>query len=193
MIPMKLQLVGLLCGAIACARGGASRDGDSSVPRACAGGGGILDGNHVGTLRIGMSIDSAKILCPTAVDTVEYMEGERVPVLIATLAGDSIRIYTQGSAIRTIWLGSPAFQTRDSLRVSIPLGRVLDLPSLAGGFGEGVFYVYDDRPTGPACGMSFQLDRATARKLVGVRRPLRETLRPYAESGRIIGVLVRGC
>jgi hypothetical protein len=158
---------------------------------ACAGGRGPLDGERVGTLRLGMSIDSAKILCPTAVDTIEYAEGEPIRVLIARVNADTIRIYPFGNSIWTMWVNSPAFQTQDSLKVGMPLTRLIAMPKLTGGFGEGDFYLLDD--SGSACGLSFQLDAATAHRLAGVDHVGPETLQPYASSSRIIAVLVRGC
>lgn len=163
----------------------------SSAPVPCAGGGGILAGDRVGTLRLGMSLDSAKVLCPAGIDTVQYDEGERIRVLLAASGPDTIIASVNDGTVGTLWTTSPAFVTADSMRAGSALSRLLRLPSLTGGSGEGRFYLWNEGEE--ECGMSFLLDESTARRLQRVSRVTVETLRPFATTGRITAVLVRGC
>ena len=137
-----------------------------------------------------MSIDSVKLLCPGAVDTVTFAEGDTIRVLVYADRSDSILVYPSGRVAGTMWLTSPLFRTVDSLGAGIILGRILSLPGLLGGYGEGDYYLYSER--GAGCGLSFRLDDATASK-IGTREVSPELLRPYAHTGRITAVLVLGC
>ena len=114
-----------------------------------------------------MSIDSVKILCPEAVDTFTMAEGETLRVLVYADKADSILVYPSGNVAGTMWVTSAAFRTVDSLGAGIPLSRILPLPGLTGGYGEGDFYLFAEQ--GSACGLSFRLDDETATK-VGTRR-----------------------
>ena len=167
---------------------------DSTVIAAraeCAGGGGLLSGSQVGTLTLGISADSAKALCPAFLDTIEYSEGETTSILIAMIGPDSLAGVLSGGVLFAIRTTSAAFQTVDSLGAGIPIGRLLTLQRLSGGFGEGDFYLFNEGQE--ACGISFRVDEATARRIDPTMPVNAATFRPFAETGRVASVLVRGC
>ncbi len=192
----RMYWLPLIAIALGCAQGDRSESRDeTSTPvmsaSACAGGAGELDGQHVGSLQLGMSADSAIALCASARDTIAYEEGDPTRVLLATMGGDTLRIRITENSVNSIMVESPLFATADSLKVGVPLSRLLSIPNLQGDFGEGDFFVWSD--DAPWCGLSFRLDDATARALSGTESDVRVMLQPYAGSGRVSAILVRGC
>lgn len=192
---MSRLAVAFLAAAAGCLREDSGLQDDSTRlaerAAACAGGEGVLDGYRIGSIRLGMPVDSAIALCPAAHDTIEFNEGEPGRVLVARIAGDTIRIRIHENAVHSILVETPRFATQDSLRAGMPVGRLLSLPELTGGSGEGVVYVWSTHES--ACGLSFRLDDRTAGAQLTVRKVSPASLAPYAASGRVTAILVRGC
>jgi hypothetical protein len=138
-----------------------------------------------------MPVDSALAVCPSAHDTIEYDEGEPGRVLVATIGGDTIRVRIVRSTVHSIIVETPVFATADSLKAGMSIARLLSVPELVGDFGGGSFYVWSDHQSW--CGMSFRLDDATSRAQIGTGAFTRSSLVPYAASGRVTAILVRGC
>ncbi|MES2179897.1 MAG: hypothetical protein V4550_18695 [Gemmatimonadota bacterium] len=171
-----------------------TRTSDSSqmaAVRACGGDSSLLDGDHAGALRLGMPLDSAMALCPSARDTVTLDEGERVRVLSNSDRGDTLVVRIVSDRIHSIIVRSRRFHTNDSLRAGTPVARLLSIPALTGGAGEGAFYVWSDDKS--VCGMSFRLDDRTADAMFRIRHVTRRTLEPFAGAGYVTAILVRGC
>jgi hypothetical protein len=138
-----------------------------------------------------MSVDSALTLCPSAKDTIEYVEGYAQRVLIATIDGDTLRVRIVENRVYAVFVQTPVFATDDSLKAGMSISRLLSVPELAGGFGEGEFFVWSNNVRW--CGLSFRLDDATARAQEGKRTFTRASLEPYAETGRVTAILAHGC
>ena len=157
--------------------------------RTCGVESGVLTGDRVGALRLGMPADSVRSVCAVARDTTEMPEGQATRVLVVATAGDTLRATIEAGKIYSVVVESPRFRVADSLHAGMPLSRLLGFPKLTGGRGEYGLYVWSDEP--PLCGISFLVDFPGRDPMI---RPVnRESLQPYASSARITQALVRGC
>lgn len=180
--------------ALACARADevdlSTRDSERTEVASCGAESRVLTGSRVGALRIGMTADSVKLLCTVVRDTIEDAEGMPARVLLVAIGEDTLRVSVDRDVVRTIWLRSPRFQTADSLGVGASLARLLKFPEIFGGYGEGPsLFVYPNREI---CGLSFQLDDSTSRAYRARGRVTKQTLAPFAQSAKVIGVIVIG-
>jgi hypothetical protein len=149
-----------------------------------------LSGARAGALRLGMPADSVRQLCRVVRDTLESQEGEKVRRIVVAVEGDTLRVPVVEGRVHSIVVESRHFMTSDSVRVGMPLSRLLAYPGLTGAYGEGDFYVFSDAP--PVCGLSFRIDFGQ-RGQPFIRNPSRESLEPYGASARIEAILVRRC
>jgi len=169
---------------------GNTRDSGRTKAASCGAEPGVLTGSRVGALRIGMTADSVKLLCTVVRDTIEEAEGMPARVLLVAIGADTLRVSVDRDVVRTIWLRSPRFQTGDSLGVGTSLARLLTFPEIFGGYGEGPsLFVYPNREV---CGLSFQLDDSTSRAYRGRGPVTKQGLAPFAQSARVVGVIVIG-
>jgi hypothetical protein len=160
------------------------------VRRTCGLESGRLSGDRAGAIRLGMHVDSVKRLCQVIRDTTHMPEGMPQRVIVIAAGGDTLRSWvTDSGRVLNVIVESPHFMTPDSLRVGVPLGRLLGYPGITGAYGEGPFYVFSDAPA--ICGLSFEIDFGRQRPFI--RNPTRETLEPYANSARVRSILVRSC
>ena len=150
----------------------------------------VLTGDRAGALRLGMSAAAAKRACPIVRDTMEDAEGEKVRRLIFAAAGDTLRAMVVDDTVQNILVEGARFMTTDSVRVGMPLARLLGYAGVTGAYGEGDFYVMSD--ASPVCGLSFLIDFGR-RDAPFIRRPNRESLEAYGETAKIEAVLVRRC
>jgi len=150
---------------------------------------GLLRGDQVGSLRIGMAPEAVRSVCTVVRDTTEMPEGQRSRVLVIATGGDTLRATVEAGKVYSIVVESPRFRIADSLHVGMPLSRLLGLPKLTGGRGEYGLYVWSDAPE--TCGVSFLVQFAGRDPLI--REVNRSSLEPYASSARITQALVRGC
>ena len=150
-----------------------------------------LTGDRVGAIRLGMTTDSVKRVCRVVRDTVEMPEGQRQRALIIAIGRDTLRSWISDSGtVANVFVESSRFMTTDSLRVGLPLGRLLSYPKMIAAYGEGNFVMFSDEP--PLCGLSFMIDFGD-RPPPFMRDPTPEALQPYATSARIGSILVRRC
>lgn len=160
-----------------------------AVPaRSCGVESGILTGERVGAVRLGMPLDSVKLLCRVVRDTTEEMEGEPVRFLIIAVGSDTLRAEAQQDVVARVQVRSARFQTRDSVRVGVPVERLLRFKDVSAGHGEGDYFVISDAPT--VCGLSFAV--RFPRNADYARMDL-ERLRTLASTASVDWILVRGC
>jgi hypothetical protein len=97
------------------------------------------------------------------------------------------------STVRSIEIQSPRFQTRDSMKVGMPAGRLLEIPQLHGEAAEGPFRLWSDDPK--FCRLVFLPDRLTGNGLgLITRRTLTKSdVSPYATTGWIRSISVMRC
>ena len=160
------------------------------APKSCGSERGVLRGDRVGALYLGMTPLEAREHCTVVRDTFEMAEGERERFLLVDTGLDTLRAYlSPAGTIRAIHLTSPRFFTSDSIHVGLPLARLLAFKDLFGDYGEQGFVVWSDAPS--VCGLSFTLQ--FSRPGTVVRAPNAEGLRTYADSAKIRSIFARGC
>ena len=152
---------------------------------------GRLTGDRVGAIRIGMTADSVKRVCRVVRDTVAMAEGDPYPVLVIAVGRDTLVAWmTDSGKVNTVHVRSSRFAAADSLRVGMPLGRLLSYPGMVPYYGEGNIVMFSDAPS--VCGLTFIIDFGE-RRPPNVRDLTRETLEPFASSASIAMIVVRGC
>jgi hypothetical protein len=133
-------------------RSGPVVDAGQSRPAGCDNK--TITSNAVGTLRIGLSVDSVKSICRVARDTtMRGLEGMMERRLVVSFGGDALDAEIVDGRVWRLDIRSPAFRTTDSLGVGSPIGNLSRLGRIRGLVGEGVLVVVSpDR-----CGLSFVL------------------------------------
>ena len=134
---------------------------DRATPAGDAGQGGpagcnnkTITSNAVGTLRLGLSVDSAKVICRVVRDTtMRGAEGMMERRLLVSFGGDALDAEIVDGRVWRLDIRSAAFRTPDSLGVGSAIGDLSRLGEVRGLVGEGVLVVVSpDR-----CGLSFVL------------------------------------
>ena len=150
---------------------------------------GLLSPLRVGAVRLGISADSVRLLCPVAreTDIKEYF----ARVLVVPIASESLFVWTTHGVVERIEVTSPRFRTVDSLGVGSPLARLQRLTGMDAGVGDGSDVVMIYTSSGNACGLSFRVDEATAETL-SHQRDVRAATLAYRGDGHIIEVGVLG-
>ena len=116
----------------------------------------VITTEGVGRLKIGMAADSVKAQCHVISDTVRPgPEGMSQRVLVVAFGHDLVDAEIVNDSVWRLDVRSPAFQTRDSVGVGSPIGKLLATWTAEEGVtGEGNFAVVSRID----CGLSFILD-----------------------------------
>jgi hypothetical protein len=150
---------------------------------------GRLSPTRVGAVRIGMTTDSVRLLCPIARET--YVEEYRARVLVVPIATESLVVWTANRVVERIEVTSPRFRTVDSLGVGSPLSLLQRLQGVDAGVGDGSDVVMIYTSAGNACGLSFRLDAPSA-EILSRQRDVRAATLSFRGGGHIIEVNVLG-
>ena len=115
-----------------------------------------VTGDGVGPIRLGMSLDSVRRVCPIVRDTTVRTDDNLPPErLVSVLMGaDTATLVVGRARVWNVLLGGRTFATADSLGVGTTLHRLLNLPRVKG-------YATAKRLTvvAPAkCGLAFLID-----------------------------------
>lgn len=113
-----------------------------------------MSGRGIGSLRIGLPVDSLRAACEVASDTTRLAsEGQLARVMAVAFAQDTVEAEIVDEKVWRIEVLSPRFRTADSVGVGTSLSRLLTLGNPRGITGEGqLFVVSPDH-----CGLSFRL------------------------------------
>ena len=128
----------------------------SEPPRAAdACGRPVIDGDGVGSIRIGMPADSVMALCNVVRDTMELRsEGARERILIVAFGSDTANVEVNAGKVWRVEIRDSGLRTADFLGVGTPLATLLSLDGgIQGLTGEGNLFVI----TQASCGLSFEL------------------------------------
>ncbi|HEX5971408.1 MAG TPA: hypothetical protein VFY85_05745 [Gemmatimonadaceae bacterium] len=115
----------------------------------------IVDGDGVGSIRIGMSVDTLKSRCVVARDTVERRtEGQLERILVVPFEQDTAVVEVNEGKVWRIEITEPGLRTSNWLGVGTPLSALLDLNGgVQGLVGEGNLFLVSQA----LCGLSFEL------------------------------------
>lgn len=135
--------------------------GDSAAPTAAATrsvascGRPIMDGDGVGNVRIGMSVDTLKARCTILRDTIELRsEGQEERILVAPFEDDTAIVEVNDGRVWRIEITNPGIRTSNWLGVGTPLATLLDLKGGVQALtGEGNLFLISKA----LCGLSFEL------------------------------------
>lgn len=124
---------------------------------------GPLTDSSAGPLRLGMLVAQVTAACPGTRDTTRLAdEGQLERVLTVPLGADSLMASIVDGRVWRIAVTSPGPRTADALGVGTPAARLRALPGARGISGEGRDFIIADVP----CGMSFQVERDTVRRVL---------------------------
>lgn len=115
----------------------------------------VVDGNGVGAIHIGMTVDSVKAHCVVARDTVERRsEGQLERILVVPFEADTAVVEVSEGRVWRVEITNPGLRTANWLGVGTPLTELLSLKGGVQGLtGEGNLFVI----TEALCGLSFEL------------------------------------
>jgi hypothetical protein len=115
----------------------------------------VIDGDGVGSIRIGMSADSLKAKCAVARDTVERRtEGQLERILVVPFEEDTALVEVNQGRVWRIEITEPGFRTPTWLGVGTPISALLALSGgVQGLVGEGNLFLVSQA----LCGLSFEL------------------------------------
>lgn len=113
----------------------------------------VLDGNGIGELRHGRSIDEIPALCQVLSDSEQQgQEGMMERVVVVQLGGETVRTIVDRGRIYRIEVNTQRFRTSDSLGVDTPLARIAAMRGAQFAPGhDGVFGFSPEH-----CGLSFR-------------------------------------
>jgi len=117
----------------------------------------IIGEEGIGSLRIGATVDSIRLLCNVLRDTT-VLDNEAMPQreLVVRVDADTVRAEIVNGRVWRIAILSPRLHTPDSLGVGSPLAKLLRLKNPRSMTGEGEIFVASPEH----CGMSFRLENA---------------------------------
>jgi hypothetical protein len=147
----------------------------------------VVDGDGVGAIRIGMTVDSVEARCTIARDTVERRsEGQLERVLVVPFEDDTAIVEVNDGRVWRIEITNPGLRTASWLGVGTPLSALLALKGGVQGLtGEGNLFLISES----LCGLSFELSEP--------RSPSgnwpAERLHALPKSTAVTRVLVIGC
>ena len=147
----------------------------------------VVDGDGVGSIRLGMPADSLKAQCVVARDTVERRtEGQLERILVVPFEDDTALVEVNEGRVWRIEITEPGLRTSNWLGVGTPLSALLALEGgVQGLVGEGNLFLVSQA----LCGLSFELSepRSPAGRWDAAR------LRTLPKSTVVKRVLVIGC
>jgi len=113
----------------------------------------ILADNGIGDLKVGVPVGVLKETCEVISDSEELgSEGMKERVIVARIAGESVRAVVTSDRVWRVEVTSPHFMTPDSLGVDTPLHRIATRRGARFFPGEdGVYGFVADH-----CGLSFR-------------------------------------
>jgi hypothetical protein len=149
---------------------------------------------RAGAIVVGMPADSARSLCRILREwhVAEYSSA----ILVASVGSDSIRIWTGQGKVDWLDITVPHYKTADGIGVGSRVDALLRHGSLSGGFGDGLDVFVLHTTSGPLCGLSFQIDAATATAMLQFTRNrldssgIRRAFEAIGTSGRVVAVWV---
>jgi len=147
----------------------------------------IVDGEGVGSIRIGMAADTVKARCVVDRDTMERRaEGQLERVLVVPFEQDTAVVEVNDGRVWRIEITEPGLRTSNWLGVGTPLSTLLALNGgVQGLVGEGNLFLVSQA----LCGLSFELSEP--RSPSGSWNAAR--LRTLPKSTVVKRVLVIGC
>jgi len=147
----------------------------------------VVNGDGVGTIRIGMPADTVKARCVVARDTVERRtEGQLERILVVPFENDTAVVEVNDGRVWRIEITGSGLRTSNWLGVGTPLSALLALKGGAQGLvGEGNLFLVAEA----LCGLSFELSEP--RSPSGSWNAAR--LRTLPKSTVVKRVLVIGC
>lgn len=147
----------------------------------------VVDGDGVGNIRIGMSVDTVKARCVVARDTVERRtEGQLERILVVPFENDTAVVEVNEGRVWRIEITGPRLRTSNWIGVGTPLSALLALKGgVQGLVGEGNLFLVAEA----LCGLSFELSepRSPSGNWDAAR------LRTLPKSTLVKRVLVIGC
>jgi hypothetical protein len=171
---------------IACVVAGCrDKGGHAAVAAACTDH--TISGTGVGALTVGSLVDSLERVCPVVRDTIELdSEAHENRVLSVLIGADTVIAEVDSARVWRIKVTSPAFATRDSLRVGTQMPRLAREAGAHGAVGEGRLFVLIPR----LCGVSFRISEGLT-----IMQPAFDStaLRAMPSSLRVDQILVFGC
>lgn len=147
----------------------------------------VVDGDGVGSIRIGMSADTLKAVCVVARDTIERRtEGQLERILVVPFEEDTALAEVNEGRVWRIEITGSGLRTSNWLGVGTPLSTLLALgDGVQGLVGEGNLFLVSQA----LCGLSFELSEP--RSPSGSWDAAR--LRTLPKSTVVKRVLVIGC
>ena len=114
----------------------------------------IITADGIGKLKLGMTADSLKAICPIAFDTLRPgPEGETQRVMMVAFPPSGVEAEIVNDTVWRLDVRTPGISTIDSLQVGSSLGEVIKHGDAQGLIGEGNFVlVFRNR-----CGISFEV------------------------------------
>jgi hypothetical protein len=147
-----------------------------------------ITGEGIGALRIGLPIDSVRILCNVTRDTItRASEGQMARVLSVAIDNDTVLAEVDSARVRRILVRSQELYTIDSLSVGSSIKMLTPLPDLNPMVGEGYLYV----TSSAHCGMSFRLSEPPSSTAHGEWKSA--DLKALAPTVHVTRILLLGC
>lgn len=151
---------------------------------------GTISAKGIGPLRIGMTIDSLARTC--GVVERRYSSANTTREYAIRVGTDTLTVYETNGRVDLIQTTSAIHRTRDSLGVGSTLARLLMLPDIDGGPGDGTDRYEVHATSGEHCGIIFWLDAATAEILGRTKGNVARALGMRGGNGVVVEVSVRG-
>ena len=147
----------------------------------------VVDGDGVGSIRIGLAADTVKARCVVVRDTVERRtEGQLERILVVPFENDTAFVEVNDGRVWRIEITGPGLRTSNWIGVGTPLSALLALKGgVQGLVGEGNLFLVAEA----LCGLSFELSEP--RSPSGSWDAAR--LRTLSRSTVVKRVLVIGC
>jgi hypothetical protein len=148
-----------------------------------------LDGNGVGELQVGRTVDNVKRLCNVVQDTTDLgAEGMPERVMLLTTSRGRLEATIDSGRVWRIAIDQPDLRTADSIGVGSSLSRLLREGNETGAEGEGVLYVLPSNHCGLSLGLDYEVTDREHRDTWS-----KADLRKIPQDSRVSRVLITGC